>query len=778
MSDKEIDVRVTANTADLTSGMSAAPNTVEQATSRMRGSFKKMQDETRSTLQDMRNDISSQVSGMAGPFSGLVDVLGTVKGGFVAVAAAAAVIGFSKSVNEAAQMTESAMDLSRALGITTNEASVLQAALDDVGASPAEFEAAAKGLSRQLRSNEADMKAMGLATRDAQGNLRPMTDLVLDSVNILGQYREGADRAIASQTLFGRGVDASSKLLLLNRDSLEENRAAVEELGLMVGENGVEAWKDYDAATDRAGLSVKGMVKAVGQSLMPILTDLIGLFNSIMPAAIVVVRGALSGLTAAFLAVKNGVVVLWETINALVVTVAEPIRALAEAIARAASGDFAGAADAIKGIGGNIAGAWERAMTRIADSSAKTSKQIKGLFVADTAAGKGGAGGDLTSPEESDKKTGKGGAKKGQGPIDVFDNGSFITSDKGTAEAIKKQFDAVNTLQDEIVREADKAAKAMADAQKRSAEQRTQVEILWSQNAAASQLAVVDSASAAAQQQYDLGLITYQELLAQEEQFEQQRNQIRLQAMNERLSRIDPERDPVAYAQVLLVIEELERQHQERIGEIRAQAVLQQSGALQSIMQSVESGMVNLGTTMLTNWRNVGSALRSVLSNIGMTIIQEVITKPLAAKIAAWAKERLLTMAGIGADAAKAGAGAAASQASIPWVGPALALGAMAAVFAGVMGMSGKVPSAAGGYDIPAGVNPLTQLHAEEMVLPAKHADVIRGLADGGATAEPAMPPLNVNISAMDASGVKRFMLDNRGAVADAVKAALRDFKR
>src|SRR5512139_2672404 len=311
MSDKEIDVRVTANTADLKRGMSEAPNTVEQATSRMRGSFRKMQDETRSTLQNMRNDISSHVSGMAGPFSGLVDVLGTVRGGFIAVAAAAATLAFSRSVNEAAQMTESAMDLSRSMGITTNEASVLQAALEDVGASPGEFEGAAKGLSRQLRSNEADMKALGLATRDAQGNLRPMTDLVLDSVGILNQYREGADRAIAAQTLFGRGVDASSKLLLLNRDTLEENRAAVEDLGLMVGENGVEAWKDYDAATDRAGLSIKGMVKAVGQSLMPILTDLIGLFNSIMPAAIVVVRGALSGLTAAFLAVKNGVVVQW-----------------------------------------------------------------------------------------------------------------------------------------------------------------------------------------------------------------------------------------------------------------------------------------------------------------------------------------------------------------------------------------------------------------------------------------------------------------------------------
>lgn len=44
----------------------------------------------------------------------------------------------------------------------------------------------------------------------------------------------------------------------------------------------------------------------------------------------------------------------------------------------------------------------------------------------------------------------------------------------------------------------------------------------------------------------------------------------------------------------------------------------------------------------------------------------------------------------------------------------------------------GDLLSAAGGMDIPAGSNPLTQLHEKEMVLPAEHADVIRSLASGG----------------------------------------------
>lgn len=83
-------------------------------------------------------------------------------------------------------------------------------------------------------------------------------------------------------------------------------------------------------------------------------------------------------------------------------------------------------------------------------------------------------------------------------------------------------------------------------------------------------------------------------------------------------------------------------------------------------------------------------------------------------------------------NAVQAGTGAAASQASIPIVGPVLALAAMAAIFAAVSAL-GKRKSAAGGYDIPRGLNPVVQTHEEEMILPKKYANVIRDMAAGGA---------------------------------------------
>lgn len=87
-------------------------------------------------------------------------------------------------------------------------------------------------------------------------------------------------------------------------------------------------------------------------------------------------------------------------------------------------------------------------------------------------------------------------------------------------------------------------------------------------------------------------------------------------------------------------------------------------------------------------------------------------------------------MAEINSDAMKAAAGAYASVSEIPVVGPFLAPAAGAAAYAAVMGY--EVLSAEGGMTIPANVNPLTQLHEKEMVLPAYIAQPLMDLVMNG----------------------------------------------
>ena len=79
--------------------------------------------------------------------------------------------------------------------------------------------------------------------------------------------------------------------------------------------------------------------------------------------------------------------------------------------------------------------------------------------------------------------------------------------------------------------------------------------------------------------------------------------------------------------------------------------------------------------------------------------------------------------------------------------------------------------SAEGGYDIPKGVNPVTQLHQNEMVLPSKYADIIRNMSGNDAN------PINVHINAIDAHSVRKLFMNEGSSIADALKAQARNFK-
>lgn len=175
---------------------------------------------------------------------------------------------------------------------------------------------------------------------------------------------------------------------------------------------------------------------------------------------------------------------------------------------------------------------------------------------------------------------------------------------------------------------------------------------------------------------------------------------------------------------------------------------------------------------MVKDW--LTGQVKRIAALIGFTATEKSIQTAGSAATARIKTNETTTV--VDANAAQAGSGAAASQASIPFVGPILALAAMAAVFAAVSAL-GKKKSAMNGYDIPRGINPLVQTHEEEMILPKNLANVIRGMAGGNAAAgeESAPPQVNVNITSMDSRGVRDVLLSNPDALAEAIRKAHRN---
>lgn len=284
----------------------------------------------------------------------------------------------------------------------------------------------------------------------------------------------------------------------------------------------------------------------------------------------------------------------------------------------------------------------------------------------------------------------------------------------------------------------------------------------------------------AADQALANGRISQLERLDLEIEFENRRYQIAYDALQERiaLAEQDPTYSQTAIDKLKAQMAELGQGHERTQAKNEGKRESQRQKDVPNVMEMLQDGGKNVWqeaqqqmgqafSAMLTRTQNFRTAMNNFFKSMGQTFIQEMVRKPLMGmmqrmvqesaiyKMIFGTKETLETAAAaktaatkatettsvVTANATQAASGAAASQASIPYVGPILAVAAMAAIMAAVMGLMGggggsqttttttRIPSAAGGWDIPAGINPLTQLHENEMVLPAEHAQTIREMA-------------------------------------------------
>jgi hypothetical protein len=190
------------------------------------------------------------------------------------------------------------------------------------------------------------------------------------------------------------------------------------------------------------------------------------------------------------------------------------------------------------------------------------------------------------------------------------------------------------------------------------------------------------------------------------------------------------------------------------------------SQAMAKLGQSVVSDFVNMAVKRATTW---------IESELTMTSASEAgnaarLASSNAAALEGKAADAAAGSASVFGDANKAAAGAYAATADIPVVGPVLAPVAAAGAFAAVMAFD--VFSAAGGWDVPGGLNPMTKLHEREMVLPASIADPLRAnLAGGGGRSGG-----DIHIHAVDAASFQRLLSNNKSGVAKALRAAARGF--
>lgn len=272
---------------------------------------------------------------------------------------------------------------------------------------------------------------------------------------------------------------------------------------------------------------------------------------------------------------------------------------------------------------------------------------------------------------------------------------------------------------------------------------------------------------------------------------------LREKLLNQELGLMDKETQ--AWRQQKLKIEQLEQQHQLKILQLQHQADLQRTNDYKGLNTQMAT-LWNQGTqSMMSSTLTWANAERAVGMKLAGWFMSDVVMKNVQSWLAGelmkrGASEATFALFGLQSDAAaiktvatksteatsvvlanaaEGASGAAASVSAIPGVGWAMVPAVFAATMGMIKGATSSIPSAAGGFDIPSGLNPITQLHEREMVLPAKYADAIRGMAAGGSSGG---GDIHMHVHTQSTQDFAQFIARNSHTLGPAVRRMGRNF--
>jgi hypothetical protein len=192
---------------------------------------------------------------------------------------------FTSWVKGAIDAADALFDLSERTGIATDSLSKLQyaAKLSDVSAE--EFGTNLIKLNRSIAeaargTGEAEkaFQAMGIAVKDASGNIRSTEQILGEIADKFAQYADGANKTALATALFGRSGAAMITFLNNGREGLAAMGRELERLGGVVMPDAARRANEFNDNLERIRASTSAVGLEIGNALLPYLNELANQF--------------------------------------------------------------------------------------------------------------------------------------------------------------------------------------------------------------------------------------------------------------------------------------------------------------------------------------------------------------------------------------------------------------------------------------------------------------------------------------------------------------------
>lgn len=193
----------------------------------------------------------------------------------LSTAAAGALAGIAGLAYKSAQNADELNTLAKQTGFTTTELQKFQYAADRIDVSMETITGASQKLVNKLRTSEKTFTDLGIATRDASGNLRSSTDIFYDTIQYLSTIENETERDALAMSIFGKSANELAGIIDDGGAALKQFGQEAEQAGLIMDQETVDSLNAVNDQIDKLKAQGAASLAKAGASALQALTPVI-----------------------------------------------------------------------------------------------------------------------------------------------------------------------------------------------------------------------------------------------------------------------------------------------------------------------------------------------------------------------------------------------------------------------------------------------------------------------------------------------------------------------
>lgn len=272
---------------------------------------------------------------------------------------------------------------SQKTGIAVQEVAGLQLAFKQGGVEGDALTSSLGKMAKQMVEGNDAFDKLGVKTRNADGSLRDVKEVLYDVADATVEMGAGAEKSAVLQEIFGKSAADLIPTLAEGSEGLLRMADMADVLGLSMSSEAADAADQFNDTVELLGMGLQGVARQTMQQLLPTLSNLSGVFLETATSGDYVAKAS-EVIASGLKLLASGGIIVTEVFS----SVGKVIGATAAGVMAMMSGDFKGAFEIGKqavsdlkegssSAASTISKVWEKSSSVVVDSLAKEAGEKK-----------------------------------------------------------------------------------------------------------------------------------------------------------------------------------------------------------------------------------------------------------------------------------------------------------------------------------------------------------------------------------------------------------------